>query len=589
MTPARDAGRDAARSPSALRFLLALSTPRLLAVVGLAALMAALGLLSLYSRLAIFSDGAVRPSAGDAIVWLFMGNPLGLAPEWGALWCLVLAISVDDVRGLVDGVGVRHVVACGKRGSFWRDLCLAVAIRAAFACALLAAFGAALAIALGGPAGLSPVCISTASLGAVSPAVAAENVAALLALVLLGAVCLSLLELSLSLFLGRPLALVACVALVLGSAFLPLLPLPGSWLMASRLEAFASSTTVTAAWPVAPGVCELVGIGALGIVLGGGAFGGLELGVRRSGKGERPALPRGRMAARCRLPLRYCVAVGARPLVPALVLAAGVTGMQCVALLTRTSLYAPSGAQPGLGDFLAFAFLGSSQPDPLSATVSAARSVSIQFGWLALVLLLPAWTHLFCRAMHRREVPTVLSGGRLGVWAARCVTATAAGTLVFLAKLLTCLVATVATGGPLSVECSLWFADVAGLARETLPETCAGLPAFLAGFACMSLVLMLVQLAVAEVADDVASLVAVVALLAGSAFLMSPVLLGNFLMCARSTVFVVPWQVEVQGGLLQAGLSPLAGIAVALLLGLAACLVGGASARSRELFGGADR
>ena len=105
----------------------------------------------------------------------------------------------------------------------------------------------------------------------------------------------------------------------------------------------------------------------------------------------------------------------------------------------------------------------------------------------------------------------------------------------------------------------------------------------------MTLALSLAQLAIAELAGGMAGLIAVAVILAGSVFLMTPLLPGNYLMCARSTVFVVPWRVEVQGGLLQAGLDPTAGIAVAFLLGLAACLAGAYRARSRELLGGVGR
>lgn len=582
-------GGPSGEKPSALRVLMALSRRRLLAAVGLSALMAALGLLSLYSRLAIFSDGTVRPSAGDVIVWLFMGNPLGLAPEWGALWCLVLVLSIGDVRGLVDGVGTRQVVACGDRGTFWRGLCLATAICALVACLLAVFFVALFAVLAGGALTLAPVCIATASLGAISAAVGPGDVMSLLALLALGAVSFSLLELALSLRLGRPATLAVCVALLLGSAYLPLLPLPGSWLMASRLEAFASATTVTAAWPLVPGACLLACVGILAAVLGGRAFAGLEFGLRRA----EGSVPLGRflrkVTSRRPSPLRYCAAAGARPLVPVLALTAMVTAAQCVALLTRVSLYAPADSRAGLADFLAFALLGSPQPDPLSEAVSVARLVSIPFGWLVLVLLPQAWTHLFCRAMDRREVPTVLSGSRLGMWLTRCVVTALACLLVFLAELATCLLAAAVTGGALAGGCSPWLADVAGLPRETLPAACEGLSVFLAGFALVSLGLSLAQLAIAELVGGVAGLIAAVIALAGSVFLMTPLLPGNYLMCARSTVFVVPWRVEVQAGLLQAGLDPAAGIVVALLLGLAACLAGANRARSRELLGGAGR
>ena len=578
-------GHGLARRPSVLRALMALSRPRLLAAAGLSALMAGLSMLSLYSRLAVFSDAAAHPSAGDAIVWLFMGNPLGLASEWAALWCLVLALCVGDVRRLVGDVGAHHVVACGERGTCWRGLCLATAIGAVLACASLVIFSALLAMALGGAATLRPVCIAAASLGAISSGVA-QDVWALLALTALGAASFSLLELALSLRLGRPLALAACIALLLGSAFLPLLPLPGSWLAASRLEVFAAATAVTAAWPVVPGVCELVGIGTLAVVLGGRTFGRLEFGLRRpAGFGR----PEGVAVRRRPSSLPYCIAVAARPLALALALVLGVTLAQCVSLVTRVSLYAPAGSRAGLADFLAFALLGSAQPDPLSATVGTVRAVSLPFGWLVLVLLPQAWACLFCRSMRRREIPAVLVGSRRELWVSRCVTAGLSVLAVLLVELATCTIATVVTEGALFAECSPWFADVAGLPRETLPVACEGLLAFLFVFSCMSIALVLTQLMLSELLGDLAGLLAVAGVLAASVFLMTPLLPGNYLMCSRSTVFVVPWQVEVQGGLLQAGLDPLLGAAFALAIGVAAFLLGGHCVGSQELLGGAGR
>ena len=135
-------------------------------------------------------------------------------------------------------------------------------------------------------------------------------------------------------------------------------------------------------------------------------------------------------------------------------------------------------------------------------------------------------------------------------------------------------------------ECSTWLADVCGLVRETLPAKRIGLPLFIVNCVCVQASLALFQQTLGEFVGSAGGLLAVVAILSGSVFLMSPALLGNYLMCARSTVFVVPWQVEVQQGALQAGLSPVVGITGSLIVCLASSVAGCRRAASFDYLGG---
>ncbi len=581
-------GEAGAEKHLACRALLAFSKRRLLVCMGVAVLVAALSTLSMYSRVSLYGIGPERPSAGDAVLWLFMGNALGFAPEWGAVWCLVLAAGIEDARVLTGGgPACRYAVASGDRATFWRSLCMTVVLTSALIVATLVGTMAVFAVALGGQPSLAPTCIDAISLGDIAGGATAFDVGAFIALLAVGAVAFSLLGTAVSLLAGRPAALGLCIAVLLGSAFLPTAPLPGSWLMATRADCFAGSTTVTTAWPFALGLCELGLIGLLSFVLGAWAFDRAEFGVTKL-RSSRGRLRVGR-AKRILAPLRFCAFVAAQPLCAAVLLAALLAAAQCVDLLGRVALYAPAGSCAGFADCLAYVFLGSRQPDPLGSAVSVSRFTAVPFGWLVLVLLPQAWVFLFAVSMRHREAPEVLCGSRPAMWSCRCLVVAGGVGLIWLAQIAVCLVAAVLAGGAMSCSVSAWFADVAGLSRETLPAQIEGLPAFAATYAMMCVGLALAQLTIAEFSGALPALVALATYLAGTVFLMSPVLLGNYLMAARSTVFVVPWQVEVQEGMLQAGLSPTAGIIAAVVLGIASYLLGLWWAKTMEFYGGAGR
>ncbi len=579
--------RSAGKGHSTFRALLAFSKKRLLLCVGAAVLMAALSTLSMYSRIALYGIGPQRPSAGDAILWLFQGNALGFSVEWGAVWCLLLVAAGVDVNAVLAGGGIRYAVACGDRKAVWRSICLACAVSAVAALVALIVAMAAFAVVLGGGATLAPTCIDEVSLDAIRAEATTADVVVFVALLASGAVAFAILQAALSLWAGQAAALASCVAILLGSAFLPMAPLPGSWLMATRLDCFARSTTVTTAWAPVLGLCLFAAVAALSLVLGGRAFDRLEFGITA------PRMPRRGMrwqvARRFSPPLRYCSHVALRPLCVAVLLAALVSVAQCIDLLGRVALYAPAGSCPGLADYLAYALLGSRQPDPLGTAVSAARFITVPFGWLVLVLLPQVWTFLFATSMRYREVPEVLCGSRPTMWGSSCLVMAGGAGLICLVEAAVCLAVTTCVGGSLTGTPSARFVDVAGLPRETLPSSFEGLPVFVIAYCAISVGLSLAQLSLSEFIGPMLSLVAVAATLAAPVFLMSPVLFGNYLMCARSTVFVVSWQVEVQGGALRAGLDPVFGVWLAAALSVASIILGLWRAKTIEFYGGAGR
>lgn len=112
--------------------------------------MTALSTLSMYSRVALYGIGPERPSAGDAVLWLFQGNALGFSVEWGAVWCLLLVAGGVDLAALSGNGGVRYAVGCGNRKAMWRSACLAAAVSAVVSLTVLLAAMSLFAVTLGG-------------------------------------------------------------------------------------------------------------------------------------------------------------------------------------------------------------------------------------------------------------------------------------------------------------------------------------------------------------------------------------------------------------------------------------------------------
>lgn len=246
-----------------------------------------LSTLALFSMLGFAGEvsgaalAATDVSVGDAILWLFLGHPTGLRPEWAAPWALVLVVSLLDLRGQRAALFVQ----AGSRARAWAASCVAAAGSALAGCAALVLGMAGWALALGGTPTLAPRSIQELSFWTLTAEGTAADVALFVGVIFAGAVFLALAQLALGLVAGPAVAFLAAVALVVGAAFAPLLPLPGSWLMASRMAPFAAGgSSVSAAWPAwvplaafacGAAACVLVGLavfsrGDLGTAPGGG-------------------------------------------------------------------------------------------------------------------------------------------------------------------------------------------------------------------------------------------------------------------------------------------------------------------------------
>lgn len=253
----------------------------------LAAAMGALSVLSLLAR-AAFLRASHAPelvpcdiTTGDALLWALLGNPIGCPPEWAATCAVILAGGAIGGGGL----GVAPIVSCGDRRRCWRSMCAAAVARtvAAYGAFLV---GAALASLLAGCSpSLAARSISALSLWTVTgDATGSGELLMTLLVMALGFASLACVQRALGLVAGRLAAFAAVTALVLGSAFAPLLPLPGSLLMVSRLEPFAASgLTMTEAWHPWVALSLFLAMAVAALICGGACFVRHDLGLMRDG------------------------------------------------------------------------------------------------------------------------------------------------------------------------------------------------------------------------------------------------------------------------------------------------------------------
>lgn len=268
--------RDASAGPCPLSYMIASSR----SAVGICVIPAvALGFLSNLSLLVrvdyvnqAFDAGLLlgHVTMGDALLWAFLGNPVGLAPEWAAFCVLALAGSaLGGLRPIPPAL-----VASGSRTRCWLACCAAAVLRSVTIFVALACGVAVWACALGcAPILEAPTAIGWLSLGVAREGAGTCDVVSFLLLTAIGLASVSLAQLALGFVMGELAALCACAALVLGSAFAPLLPLPGSMLMVSRLLPFAvPGQSMAAVWPMWVGFLVFCALGACAVAVGGTVF-----------------------------------------------------------------------------------------------------------------------------------------------------------------------------------------------------------------------------------------------------------------------------------------------------------------------------
>ena len=262
-----------------LRLRAALLVVAVLATTGLSAL-ALLSSLRFAGEASGTALAASDVSVGDAVLWLFLGHPMSLSPEWAAPWALVLVVSLVDVRGQRATLFVQ----AGSRARAWWASCVAAAGSALVSCATLVLGMVVWMLALGGAPTLAPSSIRELSFWLLTAEGSASDVALFALVLLVGAAFLSLAQLAAGLAVGPVVAFLMVMALVLGSAFAPLLPLPGSWLMAARVMPFAAGASgVSAAWPARMGLVVFACGSAACVLVGLIAFARKDLGVISGG------------------------------------------------------------------------------------------------------------------------------------------------------------------------------------------------------------------------------------------------------------------------------------------------------------------
>lgn len=174
-------------------------------------------------------------SMGDAVLWPFVGNPIGPDVAWCGV-CTVLLMCSSLANKPIDPL---RLIGAGSRTLYWTALYAAAAVKTSL---LLFCFGAGLVVpslTIGCSFEVAARSIGELSLGCVASTADERAVVGVLIVLFLGFVTLSEVGLLACLLSKEVFALAFVVALTLGSAFAPALPSPGSWLIVSRLRPFA--------------------------------------------------------------------------------------------------------------------------------------------------------------------------------------------------------------------------------------------------------------------------------------------------------------------------------------------------------------
>jgi len=273
-------------------------------------------------------------------------------------------------------------------------------------------------------------------------------------------------------------------------------------------------------------------------------------------------------------------------LVVVCVIGAVVSAGLCVELFLRSRYFVAYDYQPTLADYVAFVMAGVSQPTPSSGVVEVQHTLRIPFGWLALVLLPSVWV-LLVAEVRGGDAALVACGDRTSYWLGKCTVALLGCVAVWLCVAAPCALFALSGHAGLGLVASDALPDVAGFAHETLALPPYDMVALVWEVPLVSCAVSLAQLLLSLAVDARLSFVVVAAQFAGSLYVMTPLIPGNLMSVARSLVFVVPYQVEVQRGLTQAGIDPSLGIAIAGVLGVASIVCGALLAHHAILFGGA--
>lgn len=161
----------------------------------------------------------------------------------------------------------------------------------------------------------------------------------------------------------------------------------------------------------------------------------------------------------------------------------------------------------------------------------------------------------------------VASGSRVSWWLSKCLWVVAATLVSFTVFLALSAGAALLAGGGLSPTISSGLPTLAGFMAMTSPISC-DLLAFLAVAFVVVCSLCLLQTALSLVVRPVLSFAFTAALLLASAYVYSPLLLGNYLMVARAA------------GVAEEAMDPMTGLVLAAAVGTAS-VIGGSAYFSR--------
>jgi len=249
-----------------------------LALGGIA--LGALSSCSLYVQTSLVGMGMGSVSVGDGLLWLMQGNPISLTFEWVMPWFLVILAASRPGREMTRGYGLGVCVQIGSRAKYWLMVALASCLRGVKVLAALYVGMSVAVLVMGGTPGLGAASSATLTSGFFANAIPAGGVMAFVGLTAAGTVALALWQLVCTLVVGYLPAIALSVVLLAASAWASLVPLPGSWLMAYRVEPLVvAQTTFTHAYPLLAGVAVFVGLSLLLLGLGAVLLGRYEFGL----------------------------------------------------------------------------------------------------------------------------------------------------------------------------------------------------------------------------------------------------------------------------------------------------------------------
>lgn len=185
--------------------------------------------------------------------------------------------------------------------------------------------------------------------------------------------------------------------------------------------------------------------------------------------------------------------------------------------------------------------------------------------WLLLLMLMEyvVLTYPYGNLMGYGRYELLALGSRWSWWLSKCAWCCLAALAFVVLSCGTAFVVPLVLGSPISFDVTPASFDILNFDLASIPTGPYNFTPIILEFLTVSMGISLLELLASLVFRPIWAYVAMAALLMASAFLTTPLLLGNYLMAARSSTFVL------------GGLEPLVGIVIGCALTVVATVIGG--------------